>query len=110
MEYEEEYKLYLKERSNVGSKDVVASSISSYVSYLRAVEEHLDIQINPSSLSSTSHEHGFVRELTKQNVVSNKTIANYRSAMRQYMNMVGEFGLERGENYYLPLYELNASS
>ncbi|GIA26047.1 hypothetical protein VCSRO179_3461 [Vibrio cholerae] len=106
MEYEQEYRLYI-ERSGVGAKDTVASSVDSYVSYLKSVESYLNIEINPASLSNKSQEIDIVRKLTQLKVVSEKNISNYRSAMRQYSNMVDSLNLERDENYYLPAYELN---
>ncbi|MCZ6362981.1 hypothetical protein, partial [Vibrio parahaemolyticus] len=106
MEYEQDYRLYI-ERLGVGAKDTVASSVDSYVSYLKSVESYLNIEINPASLSNKSQEIDIVRKLIQLNVVTKKTVSNYRSAMRQYSNMVENLNLERDENYYLSSYELN---
>jgi hypothetical protein len=75
----------------VGSKDVVASSPASYLSYLNSVSKLICKDITPMLLNN---EHD-VREIATS--ISGKrkesTIRNYCSAMRQYAAMVEAKGL-----------------
>ena len=90
IEYQKEYETYLK-KHGVGSKDLVADSIKSYISYLNGVSRHLDIDINPNTLSSETDIQKLSTQLSETKKISEKTIKNYISAMRQYINMVQEF-------------------
>jgi|GEM_PF-2563500 len=48
--YQDEYKRYIVSRG-VGTNDKVASSVDSYLSYLRSVGNHLGIDVSPGTLS-----------------------------------------------------------
>ncbi|KZY75824.1 hypothetical protein A3740_25705 [Oleiphilus sp. HI0068] len=85
--HQDKYEKYIKEQG-VGSNDNVADSVKSYISYLNSVQKHLDIMINENTLSSDSDIRKITSKLSEANKVSNKTINNYRSAMRQYVAMV----------------------
>ncbi|WP_286241125.1 hypothetical protein [Neptuniibacter halophilus] len=73
-------------KQGVGDNDQVADSVRSYVGYLNAVSKHLAIDINPSTLNSEQHIERYRADL--QGLVSEKTIGNYTSAMRQYVALV----------------------
>jgi hypothetical protein len=90
IKYQIKYKNYIKIKG-VGSNDRVADSIKSYISYLDSVSRHLRITIGPKTLSS---EIDIVNLSIKlKGKVSDKTIKNYGSAMRQYVSMVKSLGL-----------------
>ena len=73
-------------KNGVGKNDVVASSIKSYVSYLNSVSIIIDQDISEFTLNSESSIDIIVN--TIQGKRSQKTINNYKSAMRQYVRMV----------------------
>lgn len=79
--------------SGVGSNDNVADSQKSYVSYLNSVSRLLDIEVGPRLLSSEEDVSEVVSRLKGK--AADKTISNYRSAMRQYVAMVKAEGLAR---------------
>lgn len=88
-----EYEQYIKEQG-VGSKDVVADSRKSYVSSLRHVSKHLEgIEISPETLSSEDDINDLSERLSKTKKVSEKTIKNYCSAMKQYVRMIKDLKL-----------------
>ena len=89
IKYEIKYKSYIKAKG-VGSNDRVADSIKSYLSYLRSVSKHLNISITPKTLSSEIDIVNLSNKLKGK--VSDKTIKNYGSAMRQYVSMVKSLG------------------
>ncbi len=88
--HEKEYISYITQRG-VGSNDKVADSVRSYVSYLNSVQKHLGVEIGPKSLSCASDIERLSRMLSGK--VSDKTIGNYVSAMKQYVSMVNERSL-----------------
>ena len=75
----------------VGSKDVVASSPASYISYLTSVGKLIGRDITPAVLRTEKD----VCDIASCIIGKRKenTIRNYRSAMRQYVSMVKEKGL-----------------
>ena len=75
----------------VGSKDVVASSPASYVSYLNSVAKLIGRDITPALLRGESDVLKIARSLSGKR--KENTIRNYRSAMRQYVAMVEAKGL-----------------
>jgi len=75
----------------VGSKDTVASSPASYISYLNSVAKLIDRDITPAILRSESDVRNIARSISEKRKES--TIQNYCSAMRQYVAMVEENGL-----------------
>ena len=81
----EKYKRFIKARG-VGSRDKVADSIRSYVSYLNSVSRHLGIPINSETLASIDDLENFSQKL-KEKCLSQNTINNYRTAMRHYVSM-----------------------
>ena len=74
----------------VGSNDKVASSVNSYLSYLRSVSRHLGVDICPETLSCEDAIQGLATAL--DGVRRPRTIGNYVSAMRQYVAMVHKLG------------------
>ncbi|MDA8945554.1 hypothetical protein N9H12_00600 [Flavobacteriales bacterium] len=73
-------------KNGVGQNDVVSSSISSYVSYLNSVSRIINQDISEFTLNSESSIDVIVNKI--QGKRSQKTINNYKSAMRQYVRMV----------------------
>lgn len=88
-----------------------ASSVESYLSYLRSVSHHLEIEINPETLCSEADVQRLACEL--EGMRKPRTIGNYASAMRQYVAMVDELGLRPNDNFSTanelvePLFNLN---
>jgi uncharacterized protein YaaR (DUF327 family) len=70
----------------VGSRDRVASSPDSYVSYLNTVSQLIGKDISPELLSSDADVEKLARRISGHR--SAKTIKNYKSAMRQYVALV----------------------
>jgi hypothetical protein len=89
--HEQQYREYLA-KVGVGRNDNVASSIESYVSYLRSVSKILNIDISPSTVADEDDIQDIYQRLQKKR--SEKTINNYRSAMRQYAEMVKDLRLK----------------
>jgi uncharacterized protein YaaR (DUF327 family) len=83
--YKNEYYKWIESRG-VGSRDVVASSPDSYISYLNSVSDLIRKDISPSILGSERDIERIADEISDQR--SPKTINNYKSAMRQYVSMV----------------------
>lgn len=75
-------------KNGVGSNDVVSDSVRSYLTYIKQTAKHTQIEINSDSLNSSSDIDDFVQELKLSGKVSKKTITNYTSAMKQYVEMV----------------------
>ena len=73
-------------KNGVGQNDVVSSSILSYVSYLNSVSRIINQDISEFTLNSESSIDVIVNKI--QGKRSQKTINNYKSAMRQYVRMV----------------------
>ena len=90
IKYEIKYQSYIRAKG-VGSNDRVGDSIKSYISYLNSVSRHLNITISPETLSSEIDIVNLSNKLKRK--VSDKSIKNYGSAMRQYVSMVKSFGL-----------------
>lgn len=70
----------------VGAKDRVASSIDSYVSYLRTVSRLTSAEVTPVTLRCEDDVLDFVARLDGKAAL--KTIRNCRSAMRHYVAFV----------------------
>lgn len=81
------FKTFITE-NGVGSNDVVSDSVRSYLTYIKQTAKHTQLEINSDSLNSESDIDDFVRELRLSGKVSKKTISNYTSAMKQYVDMV----------------------
>ena len=75
----------------VGSKDVVASSPASYISYLNSVSKLIGSDIKPAILRTESDVRNIARNINGKK--AENTIRNYCSAMRQYVAMVEAKGL-----------------
>jgi hypothetical protein len=65
----------------VGSKDVVASSPASYVSYLNSVARLIGLDVSPAVLRTERDVQSIARRIGGKRAVT--TIRNYCSAMRQ---------------------------
>lgn len=83
--HQDKFEKYIR-AEGVGQNDKVADSVKSYVSYLNSVSRHLDIEVSPSSLRTPENIQNICLKLAGK--VSEKTISNYRSAMKQYVAMV----------------------
>lgn len=90
VEYSELYLTYI-ERKGVGYRDQVADSRKSYISYLRSVSRLLGATITPDLLRTHDDVENVARRM--EGLASPATIRNYRSAMRQYSDMVRDEGL-----------------
>tara|TARA_B110000902_G_scaffold266588_1_gene354940 strand:- start:767 stop:1036 length:270 start_codon:yes stop_codon:yes gene_type:complete len=73
-------------KNGVGQNDIVSSSILSYVSYLNSVSKIINQDISEFTLNSETSIDLIVNKI--QGKRSQKTINNYKSAMRQYVRMV----------------------
>ena len=82
---------YFIEKKGVGSNDKVASSIKSYSSYLNSVSNYLNITVGPDTLRTIFDIISLSSKLKGK--VSDKTIRNYGSAMKRYIQMVAEMKL-----------------
>ena len=91
VEHKLKYQSFIKSKG-VGANDKVADSVKSYVSYLESVSRHLNITISPRTLSSEIDIENISKKL-KRKKVAEKSIKNYGSAMRQYINLVKSRGL-----------------
>lgn len=88
--YESLYLDFISSRG-VGSKDVVASSPASYVSYLNSVAKLIGSDIKPEVLRTERDVQSIGRRISGKR--AENTIRNYCSAMRQYVAMVESKGL-----------------
>jgi len=86
---QDEFEAYIKQ-NGIGSNDKVADSVKSYISYLNSISKYLGIEICPENLNSIIDVDCLSSRLSKLGKISKKTISNYGSAMRQYVNMVQE--------------------
>lgn len=77
--------------SGVGSNDTVADSQKSYISYLNSVSRLLGVDVSPRLLSTEEDVAEVASQLKGK--AADKSISNYRSAMRQYVAMVQTEGL-----------------
>jgi hypothetical protein len=74
------------EKKGVGANDVVASSPDSYVSYLWSVSRILEMEISPRTVRNHSDVEKIIAQLYGKR--ADKTVSNYRSALRRYADMV----------------------
>ncbi|UPU37492.1 hypothetical protein M1B72_07245 [Geomonas paludis] len=74
------------EKEGVGANDIKASSPNSYLSYLRSVSRILGMEISTKAVRN----HGDVEQLAARlyGKRADKTVSNYRSALRRYADMV----------------------
>ena len=74
------------EKNGVGKNDYVSSSTKSYISYLNTVSKLIGEDISEKNL----YDENCVVEIAKKmnGMRSEKSISNYKSALRQYSNMV----------------------
>lgn len=79
------YQEFIAQRG-VGSNDKVADSQKSYVSYLNQVASKLDVSLSPDNLRSDDDVLALKGALKGK--ISDKTISNYGSALKQYVAMV----------------------
>lgn len=87
IEYREGYQAYITEKK-VGSNDKVADSVKSYISYLDGVTKHTGIDITRKTLSTEKQLDTLSGQC--EGKVEKRTISNYRTAMRHYVNFVNE--------------------
>jgi len=90
--YKNEYYNFIQSRG-VGSRDRVASSRDSYISYLNTVSKLIGKDITPAVLSSEDDILRIERMIEGQR--SRKTIGNFKSAMRQYVAMINSEDLRK---------------
>jgi len=74
------------EKKGVGQNDYVTSSTKSYISYLNTVSKLIGEDISEKNL----YDENCVIEMAKRmrGMRSEKSISNYKSALRQYSKMV----------------------
>lgn len=87
IQHQEKYVAYIK-ANGVDSNDKVADSCKSYISYLNSIQKHLGISIAARTLSTEVDIFNISETLRKQTTLSDKTIKNYDSAMKQYVSLV----------------------
>jgi len=88
--YQKEYYNYI-EVMGVGENDIVKSSPDSYISYLNSVSKIIGKNISPNLLKIEKDVTDIMSHLHGQR--ADKTIQNYCSAMRQYVNFVNQIFL-----------------
>lgn len=82
---EQNYLNWIK-KNGVGKNDYVASSTKSYISYLNTVSKLIGEDISEKNLYD---ENCLIEMAQKMNGLrSEKSISNYKSALRQYISMV----------------------
>lgn len=81
---ESQYRQWIVDHG-VGKNDRVASSPDSYISYLNSVSRLIGEDISPSLLSSESDVEMIAAQITDK---AARTIQNYKTAMRRYVEMV----------------------
>tara|TARA_R110001583_G_scaffold120243_3_gene271502 strand:- start:394 stop:690 length:297 start_codon:yes stop_codon:yes gene_type:complete len=74
------------ENNGVGSNDKIASSTKSYISYLNVVSILIGEEISEKNLFSENCVETISKKL--KGLRSEKSILNYKSALRQYVRMV----------------------
>ncbi|MFH1121892.1 MAG: hypothetical protein V1775_18890 [Bacteroidota bacterium] len=82
---EQNYLEWIKS-NGVGENDLVASSPKSYISYLNIVSKLLKEDISEKILYDENCVIEIAKKLKGQR--SDKSISNYKSALRQYVKMV----------------------
>lgn len=73
-------------RNGVGKNDLIASSPKSYISYLNTVSKLIKEDISERNLYDENCVIEIAKKLKGQR--SDKSISNYKSALRQYVKMV----------------------
>lgn len=89
IQFENEFIDYL--RKNKVSND----SVRSYISYLTAVSQYLSLIIGPQNIATEADISTISKDLQALDRLSNKTISNYVSALRQYIQMVSSSELNK---------------
>ena len=74
------------EGNGVGKNDSVASSSKSYISYLSTVSKLINEEISEKNLYNENCVIEIANKL--KGLRSDKSISNYKSALRQYVAMV----------------------
>lgn len=74
------------EKNGVGSNDKIASSTKSYISYLNTVSKLIGEDISEKNLFNENCVEIISERL--KGLRSEKSISNYKSALRQYVRMV----------------------
>jgi len=74
------------EKNGVGSNDKIASSTKSYISYLNTVSKLIGEDISEKNLFNENCVEMISEKL--KGLRSDKSISNYKSALRQYVKMV----------------------
>ena len=74
------------EQNGVGKNDYVASSTKSYISYLNTVSKLIGEDISEKNLYNENCVNEMANKLN--GLRSPKSISNYKSAMKQYAQMV----------------------
>lgn len=74
------------EKNGVGSNDRIASSTKSYISYLNTVSQLIGEDISEKNLYNENCIDVISRKIS--GLRSEKSISNYKSALRQYLRMV----------------------
>lgn len=74
------------ERNGIGKNDLVASSTKSYISYLNTVSKLIGEDLSEKNL----YDENCVNEIANRlkGLRSDKSISNYKSALRQYVEMI----------------------
>jgi hypothetical protein len=88
--YKTEYLDFIA-KNGVGANDWVSSSPKSYISYLTAISNFLCKDITPEMLSKEEDVAIIASALKDRR--NPATIRNYKAAMRQYVLMVNQEGL-----------------
>lgn len=76
------------EENGVGENDRIASSLNSYISYLNTVSKIIGEDISERNLFDETCIFDMEKKMIGKR--SQKSISNYKSAMKQYMRMVKE--------------------
>lgn len=82
---EQEFIKWIK-KNGVGKNDSVGSSVKSYISYLNTVSRLLNEDISKDNLYNENCVEKMASKL--KGLRSQKSISNYKSALRQYVKMV----------------------
>lgn len=85
---QQQFRNYLIQQG-VGKNDTAqGDSVNSYLSYIKSVANHSEMDVTPESLKSEDDTKMFITELSRSGKLSKKSISNCVSAMRQYVGMV----------------------
>jgi len=82
---ERKYLEWIK-KNGVGSNDRIASSTKSYISYLNTVSKLIGEDISEKNIFNENCVEMISERL--KGLRSDKSISNYKSALRQYASMV----------------------